>query len=300
MKFVKNLVLSTLVATTGVYLSSAMEIHEDDDNSKAHYFAMDYFDTPEKQRPQTEKLTQAFLALHLRYPLHQAASVNLPQVVRCLITNHHADVNGQDTDGSTALHSVASCYLDKGDRDNSAVVDVLLETNGININIPNRWLETPLHYAASRSKPRIIAKLIQAGAFINARNSRQETPLYIAVFEDEPGNVGVLLSAKADVNIPNKDLNTPLHAAALERNPKIMIQLLQQRNININAQNNDGNTPLHVAVMNNSRRQIEILRADRRINLSIKNKKGLTPMDCRHGELLPIIEPEDTDSGILL
>jgi ankyrin repeat protein len=93
-----------------------------------------------------------------------------PEVLKVLL-EHKADPNLADTEGKTALHSVA-------------------ESDGGSTNA--------------------IALLVEHGANVNARMINGSTPLHVAVWNDHPQIMAALLAFKADPNLRNGEGNTPL------------------------------------------------------------------------------------------
>jgi len=301
MKFVKNLILLTLLTTTGVYLSSAMEIHvynEIDpyfllinpdegfrcgyswqerksmrDEEKAWEFAKKYFKTPEEQRPKDDELTRAFLGLNPSYPLQVATKYNLSHVVMHLITIGNADVNSKDHLGRTALH-----WAIISNEHGTNLVDMFLAFNGINADIPDQDGLTPLHWAAEKGNLHIVSRLLRAAPNINARDWCGKTPLYSAVYNEHSDVVTALLTAGADVRIANKQGVTPLHIASFSNRTDIAELLCASPNIDINAPNEDGETPLHYAVTDRRTKFTSVLLADPRIQVNIRNKAGQTPL----------------------
>jgi hypothetical protein len=87
--------------------------------------------------------------------------------------------------------------------------------------------DTALHFAAAAYRPKMAAKLIQAGANVGAKNRRGGEPLHAAAF-GIPGSprwdpaaqmatITFLIEAGADPNAQNMDGATPLHRAVRTR-----------------------------------------------------------------------------------
>lgn len=180
----------------------------------------------------------------------------------------------------------------------------------MNINKPDKDLNTPLHIAASQDGNSIViikALLGCPSIRINATNINGDTPLHFAAMNGAYRLVKLLLEGGANPNIANNNRvahivsaqnsspqsllkyvngNTPLHLAVLNSwnykeslllNSKITIKvLLQCPSIRINAQNADRNTPLHLAVINRAYRLVELL-LEGGADPDITNRAGQTP-----------------------
>src|SRR5260221_8011597 len=98
--------------------------------------------------------------------LIQAVRQRDPAAVRALL-DKHADVNGAEPDGTTALHWAAY--------DNDAATAALLVHAGANVNTANALGITPLKLAANNGNAVVAAELLDAGAHPNAVNGAGET-----------------------------------------------------------------------------------------------------------------------------
>ena len=84
-----------------------------------------------------------------------------------------AHVNTTMQDGWAALHLAAR----KG---HTEIVGMLLGQQGIDINIANEELETPLHESAERGHEQVVRLLLEKGAEVNPRDEDGLTPLGLA------------------------------------------------------------------------------------------------------------------------
>ena len=91
------------------------------------------------------------------------------EAVRSLLTEHAADVNAIQADGSTAL-------LWAVERDNLQIGELLIRA-GANVNTANLYGITPLSMACTNGNAAMIEKLLEAGATPEMAQATGETPL---------------------------------------------------------------------------------------------------------------------------
>jgi ankyrin repeat protein len=159
-----------------------------------------------------------------------------------LITNKKIDVNNQtNKDGDTPLH-YACCH---GHLD---IVQLLLQSNAIDVNQTNNNGETPLHYACRYGYLDIVQLLLQNNAIdVNQTNNDGDTPLHYACINGYLDTVQLLLqNSVIDVNQTNNNGETPLHYACRYGHLNI-VQWLLQNNADINKGDKNGRTPLYIA-----------------------------------------------------
>ena len=92
-----------------------------------------------------------------------------------------------------------------------------LISQGVDVNITNKWGQTPLMQASWREWNQgdvIIPLLIKSGANINAKSRKGFTALHRATKYGKIQMVGYLLDSGADINIKTNDGRTPLSSAA--------------------------------------------------------------------------------------
>jgi ankyrin repeat protein len=181
-----------------------------------------------------------------------------------------------------------------GESGNNRVVSYLLNqryhTRGVDINLPDYWLETPLHVAAAYTGYMITAYL-QLGASLSARQDGGEIPLHyirhlkgsmrleglnnllaahsrgcpeinavndgglppLFYFLDTPECVKKMLEWGADTKATDKSGKNALHHACQNNHSRSLSLLLDQvPGKVVNTRDYDGNTPLFVAFENNS------------------------------------------------
>jgi ankyrin repeat protein len=145
-----------------------------------------------------------------------------------LIETHGADINAQDHQQDTPLHSVL-WHFDQNGGGNITVLTYLLSQTNINVNIKNKSGETLLHHACDN---------------INS--------LPLDVFES------LIETHGGDINAQeNNDNNTPIHSALLHFDPNdggdiaVLTYLINQKNVNVNIKGEYDRSLLHLACVNN-------------------------------------------------
>ena len=170
--------------------------------------------------------------------------------VRSLL-RQHADVNGAQADGSTALHWAAQ-------RDNLAAADLLI-TAGANVKASTRFNITPLALACTNGDGTVIDHLLKAGADANSTSQQGQTALMTAALTGKIDAVKVLLVHGANVNIrePYKG-QTALMWAASEGNTAAATLLLEY-GADVKAKSKRGFTALLFAVRSNRLDTVKLL-----------------------------------------
>jgi ankyrin repeat protein len=172
--------------------------------------------------------------------------------IRTLL-EQHADVNGTQVDGMTALHwaahlddlEMARLLVNGGanakaanrygvtplslacENGNTELVELLLGT-GADPNVTLRGGETPLMTAARTGKVGAVKALLDRGAVVDAKEKRGQTALMWAAAEGYAAVVELLLNASADFRTPLADSGfTPLFFAAREGRIEVVRTLLK-------------------------------------------------------------------------
>jgi ankyrin repeat protein len=107
---------------------------------------------------------------HGRTPLLLA--VDQPSASRemvALLIRYQAQVNAPSSNGATPL--LAALTRDR------AIVELLLD-GGADVNYPDRWGRSPLHWAVEAKDVALIDLLLSRGANVNARDITGRAPLY--------------------------------------------------------------------------------------------------------------------------
>lgn len=219
-------------------------------------------------------------------PVHWAAYMGREQQLISLLENG-ADPFYVTSLGGNIFHQAAESA-------NINVLNYLLcqgyHRNGADINLPDHWLETPLHVAAERSAT-LVTALLRHGARITARQGDGEVPLHyprhlsdqqrlqsiaslLAVlprgcpqinavdnlgcpplfyFLDTPDCIKLLLDWAADLTVTDHLGRNVIHYACLNDHSQSLSLLLDHCPLElVNAKDHDRDTPLFTSLQNSS------------------------------------------------
>ncbi|XP_064633191.1 ankyrin-2-like [Lineus longissimus] len=142
--------------------------------------------------------------------LMRTAEDGLIQATRLLLNTRRCDLDIQDDEGLTALHSA----LTYG---NEVVAHMLID-HGADVNlksgrVADRDRLTPLVLAIEYSDVRMVRRLLEKGADPNGRFMRDFTPLHLAAQLNKVQEVKDLLRFGAKINVESTRGETPIHFA---------------------------------------------------------------------------------------
>ncbi|XP_055954674.1 putative ankyrin repeat protein RF_0381 [Patella vulgata] len=237
-------------------------------------------------------------------PSLMSASRGFMSVLAYLI-DHGADVHAVDQNQCTVLHHIvtkpnANLFLQKlilaglqinlqnkfGETplylatksNNECAVNMLLETNDSCVDFTDRKGITPLMLAAIQNEIKIIKLLHKHGASVNKQNGRGKTSLNFAIRNGNNSTVDVLLKTNAcDLNLSDNHGKSSLMLAVKNGNTELM-KLLQQYGADINQQDNRGKTSLYLAVQNDSLNAIDVLLKMDGCDVNFSDNKGKSPL----------------------
>jgi ankyrin repeat protein len=148
--------------------------------------------------------------------------------------------DGADIDYFTGLSDDKMSVLQVAVMNGHADVVALLLKRGANINIVDKWGDTPLNTALLHNKKNVIGLLITSGADVRHAGTWGHTPLHQAAINGDAETTKLLLDRGADPNTLDDDGDTPLDTAS---NAAVADYLLAHR-AHISAISVDGTTRL--------------------------------------------------------
>ena len=207
-------------------------------------------------------------------PLHWAASGGHLDVVRVLISEFLADPNTRDGNGDTPLHVAAA----KG---HLGVVSVLISEFKVDVNTHTDSGETPLHWAANNGHLDMVRVLIsEFKADVSAQTCSGSTPVHLAAYWGYLNVVRVLISEfNADINAHDNHGDAPLHLAAANGNLDVVRMLISEFKAGVDTRTDNGNTPLHLAANNGHLDMVRVLISEFRADFNACTNSGETPID---------------------
>jgi ankyrin repeat protein len=148
-------------------------------------------------------------------PLTLACQTGNTEIVRSLLEpKNHVDVNYLIPEtGKTGLILAAQ-------HNHFDVVALLLNKDGINLDIQDRDGETALYRASYHGYLDIVTALLEKGA--NPNLTDDATPLYVAASHGHPQVVEALLEKGADVRLLLNNKFSAIHVAAGNKHPDIV------------------------------------------------------------------------------
>ncbi|XP_058463214.1 uncharacterized protein LOC131437711 [Malaya genurostris] len=179
-----------------------------------------------------------------------------------------------DSDGQTLLHHAV--------RNNSNLIEILIDRIGITVNSVDKNGRTPLHYAARAGLNAVVEILLKHNADPDILDNRQETPLISAIVGGYC-KTAELISLKTTnyVNLNNyrsPDSQIPLlHIAFHKGFFNLIIQLLSKSVLDLGALDVEGRTVLHYAVADGITHIIEQFFSYSQLFFTADNN-GITPL----------------------
>ncbi|XP_044728090.1 putative ankyrin repeat protein RF_0381 isoform X1 [Chrysoperla carnea] len=230
-------------------------------------------------------------------PLFGAIQNNRLEIIELLL-KHKADINAEDIIEKIPLFyaienqnlKITKLLLDNGANvkddpellhsaamgESPEIVELLLQHNA-DVNVKNRYGQTPLYKAIEYDRLEIIELLLKHKADINAEDEDRITPLFYAIQNKKLKITKLLLDNGANV----KDYPELLNRAAMGESPEI-VELLLQHKADVNGKNRCGQTPLFDAIQNN-RIEITELLLKHNTDVNATDKYGKTAL------FLPVI-----------
>ena len=225
-------------------------------------------------------------------PLHFVSD----KTIASLLIESGVDLNLQNQDGDTALHTWHRPNFEQNDLDdllNTAperkleLISLLLES-GASPNIQNNFGYNALHSSLVHGgiagipydghfMNKVISLLIRFNVDVNMGDFEGCTPLHHAVKEPHVFNAETLLAAGALVNTRDYRGLTPLQHIFHSDNTD-MAQVLLKYKADINAQDMDGRSMLSTAVEVGNEEMVQFLLTDPQVRVNLADKNNVTPL----------------------
>ena len=139
------------------------------------------------------------------------------------------------------------------------VVEKLVATPGVNVNVLSGRGETPLNDAASFGFSKILRILVAAGADLEKRNNGEFTPLHSAIMYRELKGVKTLIELGANVDAAGGIQNVPALTMAVQLGFRGIVKELLEAGADMNAKDNSDKTAMEWADIYGDKKMIEIL-----------------------------------------
>jgi len=162
-------------------------------------------------------------------------------------------------------------------------VKELLKHKNIDVNLPNKYGQTPLYRASWKRNLDIVKELLKHKDIdVNRLDIyNQTTPLNLTSFWGYLDIVKELLKREdIDVNLQDKDGETPLFTASDEDHLNI-VRMLLDAGADINIKNNEDKTALDIAIERNHDEIAELINEQKRRNEFRETLKSKTLEELR-------------------
>jgi ankyrin repeat protein len=232
---------------------------------------------------------EGFTKYSLGTPLHYAAYLGLPTVVKLLL-DEGADPNATNDEMYTPLHGAVL------DKDNVKTVQVLLQGHA-NVNARTSAWRTPLMFAVQKDCRETIGLLLEAGADLETPDKGGWTALYWSAQCHRVDVLQWLISIGANLDPRTTSSGTPLHQVS-GWGYQIVMTVLLNAGADVDAVDVRGEMPLHYAAKA-GRAMAVLLLLESGAAINWKDLKGLTAKDkASNGGHVEVVELlQSTRSG---
>ena len=160
-----------------------------------------------------------------------------------LFLKHGADPNKPNENGDTSLHLMAG-LMGLNQKKKARIYNILLNNNA-NINITNKYGETPLMAAAAFGDSEIIKIYVNNGSDINKRNKKGMTCAMLAVEKNNFHIINQVKKMGADMSITDKKgRNIAHHLIISKKLNDEMMEFLKTNSDLLHIKDNKGYAPL--------------------------------------------------------
>jgi len=152
------------------------------------------------------------------------------------------------------------------------LMEILVKADDLIVDTKDRWLKTPLMYAARFGRTCAASRLLHAKADLTLKDKDGCGALFHAACNEHLETAELLLRAAADIHSEDHKFRTPLHGA-LEAGDEDMANLLLKAEACVNAYDCLGVTPIMLAMKQHNRRLFTSL-IEKRSELDVLDTKG--------------------------
>jgi ankyrin repeat protein len=214
-----------------------------------------------------------------------------------------ADVNHRANNGNILLSYVIMKYTTMNDAQRKYIYKKTMELTTADINVRNTQGFTLLIGAIGTDEDKVVGDILAKGADPNLTSLEgllpfKRTPLAFALTNKKVKVIKKLLDAGANINIIDEGSKYSLLCAAILTGKPEILHAFIEKHPDLDIQNTDGdrNTALITACIINNIDLVEIL-VEAGANLNIRNTKGKTALDYAYTVLNFLIVEYLTDHG---
>ena len=203
-----------------------------------------------------------------RQPLHIAAQLDSPDILKFLISCDEIEVNAMDLEHNTPLHLAAL-------NPNPEIMKHILKANGVDVNKRNTQGKTPLILATLCDKMVKIDMLLNERCDVNMADNNGETAIFHCIVQNKTEMALRLLNLpEVDFKIKTLKDVTYLHQACAKGNLEVSAVILDLCPDLVNViDKNSKFSPLHMAVLHDHDNIVQLLLANGADANLVSNKK---------------------------
>ena len=213
--------------------------------------------------------------------LHFAVTTGDSETVSLLLLTEASLINVQDNRGQTPLHYAS---LNAGDNQEN-VFKLLLAYNEYDLDVLDKYGNTPLQIALSKQNHRAVKLLLLSSKCNPNTNMNGYTPLHCVCEDGDLELVSLILSDREyRSDMQCSDGKIPLHSAcssskvSVSKRSKIVKMLLAHRPSLVSAIDNTGCTALHFAVTTGDSETVSLLLSTETSLINVQDDQGQTPL----------------------
>ena len=155
------------------------------------------------------------------------------------------------------------------------IVELLLNTNKIEINKPDFTNGTSIFYAVKNNNINMLSILIKNNANLNYYSDFNNFQFLNYVLNTKNDIIiNFILDHNIDCNILDKNLNLPINIAIFNKLNFIIIKKIIKKINNLNYQNIEGNTPLFYILKNYNWKNLTNILENKELDIFLKNNKN--------------------------